>query len=427
MPLRAFLLPVLAVVLAVSAATPARAEAPAHVTVVHGVPGLVVDVYVNGAKTLPAFAPRTITDPLALPPGTYDIGIVPEGQPPAPALLSTTVTLAGGEDVTLVAHLSPGGPALTAFENDLADAGRGEGRLIVRHVADAPAVDARLERRIFRWSWTVGVLADLSSGEQAQADVHAGRYQARLTPAGSRATAFGPVPLTISEGRATIVYAIGDLAGGSFDLLAETRDLSAPDAAVTVVHGVPGLVVDVYVNGALALPAFAPGTITDPLALPPGTYDLAIVPQGGDPGMPAIQGTVTLAGGDDATLVAHLDAGGAPVLSAFGNDVSRPGLGQSRLVVRHVAAAPAVDLPLERFVLWRFFRLAVFRGLENGGELSRDLLSGLHRARLNAAGTTTTVLGPAELLLSPGWSYTLYAIGSLGGGLELLVQVRDLR
>ena len=42
---------------------------------------------------------------------------------------------------------------------------------------------------------------------------------------------------------------------------------------VTVVHGVPGLTVDVYVNGGLTLPDFAPGTITDPLTLPAFTRE----------------------------------------------------------------------------------------------------------------------------------------------------------
>ena len=51
---------------------------------------------------------------------------------------------------------------------------------------------------------------------------------------------------------------------------------------VTVIHGVPGLTVDVYVNGELTLPSFAPGTVTDPLQLPEGNYDIVIVAAGGN-------------------------------------------------------------------------------------------------------------------------------------------------
>ena len=45
---------------------------------------------------------------------------------------------------------------------------------------------------------------------------------------------------------------------------------------VTVVHGIPGLTVDVYVNGALTLEDFQPGDVAGPLDLPAGDYDLAI-------------------------------------------------------------------------------------------------------------------------------------------------------
>ena len=38
----------------------------------------------------------------------------------------------------------------------------------------------------------------------------------------------------------------------------------------------PGLTVDVYVNGDLTLEDFAPDTVTDELELPAGDYDIAI-------------------------------------------------------------------------------------------------------------------------------------------------------
>ena len=53
--------------------TPAGAQSTGTVTVVHGVQGLTVDVYVNGELTLEDFAPKTVTDPLQLPAGNYEI------------------------------------------------------------------------------------------------------------------------------------------------------------------------------------------------------------------------------------------------------------------------------------------------------------------------------------------------------------------
>ena len=48
------------------------------------------------------------------------------------------------------------------------------------------------------------------------------------------------------------------------------------EAQLSVLHGIPDLVVDVYVNGDLTLDDFEPGDLAGPLALPAGTYSVAI-------------------------------------------------------------------------------------------------------------------------------------------------------
>ena len=59
----------LAVAASLFGALPAAAADTAEVYVVHGVPGLTVDVYVDGALTLDDFAPETVAGPLDLPGG----------------------------------------------------------------------------------------------------------------------------------------------------------------------------------------------------------------------------------------------------------------------------------------------------------------------------------------------------------------------
>src|SRR5699024_2742203 len=91
------------------------------------------------------------------------------------------------------------------------------------------------------------------------------------------------------------------------------------ESSVSVLHGVPGLTVDVYVNGEEAIPDFAPGTLTDPLTLAAGTYDIAVYADGSDPEAdePAISAEgLEVPGGANLTLVAHLAADGTPMLSA---------------------------------------------------------------------------------------------------------------
>ncbi len=116
---------------------------------------------------------------------------------------------------------------------------------------------------------------------------------------------------------------------------------------MSVLHAVPGLTVDVYVNGQETIPDFEPGTLTDPLTLTAGDYDIDVYVDGADPDTdgPAISADgVTVPGGANVTLAAHLTEGGDPTLSTFVNDTSPIDAGQTRLTVRHTAAAPAVDV-----------------------------------------------------------------------------------
>ncbi len=417
-------------VLALAAAPAAQAaEEKANVTVVHAFPGLTVDVYVNGDLAIPGFVPETITPPLAFDPGTYDIVIVPEGGDPATPAISGSATVAAGDDVSLVAHLAADGtPTLSAFANNLALGDRGEGRLMVRHVAAAPAVDVRLKRRIWRFRFDAGSFDNVSNGNGGMTDVHAGRYEASIFPAGGNNSVAGPAPIRVRKDRATIVYAIGDLAGGTFALISNERELRSETATATIIHGVLGLTVDVYVNGTLILPGFEPRTITDSLPLPCGDYNIVIVPEGGDPASPAIEADVTLESDTNYSIVAHLAADGTPTASVFENDTSTAGW-RGRFVVRHTAAAPAVDARLTR--VWRFWRwhAGVLADIVNGQEAGTAIAPGNFIARVTPAGQpNTTVLGPAPVKVPSRTAVIVYAIGSLADGtLDLLVQSYRLR
>lgn len=192
------------------------------VSVVHGVPGLTVDVYVNGALTLPSFEPGTITDPLTLPEGSYDIVIVPAGGDfPDDAAIEGSAFLPAGANASIVAHLAEDGtPSLTTFVNDVSPGPKLRSRVVVRHVAEAPTVDVRLFRRVLS-SLPVRAIEDLSNPNEAQTSVFPGTFQAKLYPANSRDVVFTSPYLTLLPRESTIVYAIGSLTGGSFDLLVQ--------------------------------------------------------------------------------------------------------------------------------------------------------------------------------------------------------------
>jgi len=206
-----------------------------------------------------------------------------------------------------------------------------------------------------------------------------------------------------------------------------TPQTIASTGVVTVIHGVPGLVVDVYVNGALTLPGFKPGTITPPIQLPEGNYYIQITPQGQDTTQTVIKGSAFLPAGANASIIAHLTESGMPTLSVYVNNLQGLGEDKSRLVVRHDAAAPAVDVNLYRGRKAKKF-VAKFPNLSNPNELSADVHPGRYAATLVPAGTSTVVFGPAPLRLKPGVEYIVYAFGSLSDkSFGLLVQTIDLR
>ncbi|HYQ74866.1 DUF4397 domain-containing protein [Cellulomonas sp.] len=191
-------------------------------------------------------------------------------------------------------------------------------------------------------------------------------------------------------------------------------------ASLAVLHGVPDLTVDVYVDGTRTLDDFTPGTLAGPLDVPAGAHTLAITAaDAADDSQPAIGPVdVTLEAGGSYTAVAHLTATGDPTATLFTNDTSAVPAGQGRLTVRHVAAAPAVDV------------LAggspVVTNLANPDEQSLTVPAGTVSAAVAATGTTTPVLGPTDLTIAEGADTIVYAWGSLdAGNLALAVQTID--
>jgi hypothetical protein len=215
---------------------------------------------------------------------------------------------------------------------------------------------------------------------------------------------------------AAVVVAAGALALA----LASPAQAGGGTSQVSVLHGVPGLTVDVYANGDKIISNFEPGTLTDPLSLPAGDYDLAVFPAGQpSSGTPAIEANdVAVPGGANITVAAHLGANGQPTLTPFVNDTGKVAAGKARVTVRHVAAAPAVDV--------RAGGAPVFQGLTNPNEDSAEVDAGTVSADVVLAGTDTVAIGPADLDLGEGTSTIVYAWGSAADdNLELAVQTID--
>jgi hypothetical protein len=198
----------------------------------------------------------------------------------------------------------------------------------------------------------------------------------------------------------------------------------AADATVSVLHAIPAGagadVVDVYAGDAMLIDNFTPGSL-ETLTVPEGTYDLAVYADGEGPdgGTAVLEAAgVEVPGGANATVTANLDAEGNAALNVYVNDISAVAAGEARLTVRHIAAAPAVDVRADGAV--------IIENLVNPDEAIVAVPAATYSADVVLAGTDTVALGPADLTLDEGTNTIVYAWGSAeAGNLALATQVID--
>lgn len=209
---------------------------------------------------------------------------------------------------------------------------------------------------------------------------------------------------------------------------------SPRDATVYVIHGIrgedlnanPALPVDVSVDGACALKDFTFGSTAGPLSLPAGTYAIAISLADDDPATgcnnaPVIgPASIHFRPGENATVIAHLTEGGAPTATKYTNNLRGLNDRNARLVVRHTAAAPIVDIGVNRGDR----EVRCLKYLSNGGEVRTTVRAGAYGLFVYPSGAPTPVVGPAPVSL-PGDTVTIvYAVGSLANGtFTVLTQV----
>ena len=195
----------------------------ASLTLVHGIPGdsvgatrdLPVQVRVyrlfDGTKVFDGVTFPTVVGPLSVKPGIYRIQVRVTG---TPLVLTRWTYISPGENVSAVAYLTDSGrlgnpsgkpaPQLGIFTNDVSSSpGAGKARVIVRHLADAPAVDV-----LAGGGTLINALANPGS---AAGVVPAGTYPIQVVAdADNTISAFGPADLTFAAGTTTqAVYAVG--------------------------------------------------------------------------------------------------------------------------------------------------------------------------------------------------------------------------
>ena len=371
----------LLVFLAMMFATPFAYSQTARVQIVHNSPyaeASSVDIYVNDALTLNDVAFRDVTPFLELPADTplkIDITAADAADNSAPVFTLADATLPNGATLLIVAAGDPlardGNPAFDLFISEAQESAAVSGNveLLVFHGSpDAPTVDVA-ER-------TAGVVVDdISFGEftEGYLSLPPAAYELDIQTADNSVTAasFG-ADLSGAADAAIAVLASGFLAPASdsdpgFGLLAVFADGTTallpaidpppgPMARVQVVHNSPyaeAAVVDVYINGGLALDDVAFRDATGFLDLPaevPVTIDITAADAAdnsapvftlADAVLPADATLLIVAAGDP------LARSGNPAFDLFitGAQESAAASGNVELLVFHGSPdAPTVDV-----------------------------------------------------------------------------------
>lgn len=213
-PLVAALALIAALVVAIPLLGTSRAgAADSQVYIVHGIPDTPVDVYAGGQLALPAFQPLTTAGPLTLPAGDLEVQVfAAETDPPAAAadradaaVITQTLAVPSGANVSVVANVEGGTANLQAFANDLSPVVEGSSRVTVRHTANAPTVDIAVNGTV--------AIPGLAMGAEASAILPAGTYDFAVQVDGT--TVLDLPDTAIPAGKNVIVYAVGNADPGA--------------------------------------------------------------------------------------------------------------------------------------------------------------------------------------------------------------------
>jgi hypothetical protein len=222
------------------------------------------------------------------------------------------------------------------------------------------------------------------------------------------------------------------MAGAALALLTATPAFAQENAYI--VHGIPGgdiglaaeLPVDISVDGVCAIDDFAFGDVVGPVPFATGSFDIAVYlsdeVEGTCTGLKVLELLdVPFVDGATSAIVAHLTQDGSTpgpgamvplgiTASKFDLDLSAPDRGTGKLIAHHTAAAPTVDVDLQRG-RGRAGTTTV-EDFMWGTQLPAPLRSGNCWVQLRAAGSDLVAYGPEKTRIKPYQAFAVFAVGT---------------
>lgn len=190
-------------------------------------------------------------------------------------------------------------------------------------------------------------------------------------------------------------------------------------AELTLVHALTGATVDVSVNGTVVIDDFLPGSLANISSFAGETLTNFTVTDSSGTVLIGPIASLDMPATGNWSVVAHFAADGSALVSSFENNTSATTSNTARVTVRHVAAAPAVDLVVgsDRPIT----------GAVNGDSDQLELPVGqLTGAQLALTGGAAIATIPTSALAAET-NTIIYAAGSVEDDtINFIVQVIDL-
>jgi hypothetical protein len=321
----------------------------AHLAPFAADPGTAVTVTLNGAPALPNFEFADSTAYIPLPPGDYDVAVIPAGA--TDPAISGTVSLMDGMDYSAIATGDGANQdlGLLALVDDNTPPAAATFHLRIGHLAPFASGDALADVRHQNGDI---ILDDVAFGDVTGfLPLPAGEYDLKITSPDGMTTYIDPLPVTFTEGQIVSAYAVGDGVNQPLGVFAWPAGVEGfllplaepePVARLAVAHlapfaADPGTAVTVTLNGAPVLPDFEFAESTVYLEVPAGvTHTVEIFPAGS--ATPAISAEINLMEGMDYSAIANGGANAWPLgLLAQADDNSAPAAGNFKLRIGHLA------------------------------------------------------------------------------------------
>jgi len=411
-----------------------------------------VNIFFNGEEALSGVDYKVGSGRLSFDEGTYPVqvdAIVPGDT--VTVIPETDIDFAGDTIYSIIAvgNVADETLAPLVLEQPGEPVGAGNARAFVVHAASDP-VAASVDVFVTAPDADLTAEAPLNTEPLAftetigPAEVPAGDYQIRITPAGDPATVvYDSGTVALADGADLLIAAVNNtgLTGESIDLngepavvspvslvvldgteSAEIRDINTP-AELRVVHASPDAPnVDVVVNDALTILSDVPFPAVGPVqAVDPADYNVKVQATG-NPSAVVIDADVTLDAGVvyDVLAINTLAAIEPLVLT---DDYRRIATEAKLRVIHASPTAAEVDIYLtdSEDISAATPVLTDVPFAENTGFLG--LAGGSYFVTVTPAGDTTPAIGPVPVTLEAGNLYTIIARDAVGGGTPLDVIV----